>query len=177
MSARWAGGSGLPFGPRVWALADKEVDAPIDGVRMDEAKQIARLLRQMVADEWQTLDREVTDTNGTETYRPVTYSDICILKPTRTGLWMLERALEDQDVPYRLESASLIFETQEIKDLLNCLKAVDDPADQVAICRRSPFPRVRMQRRRPGQALRERRTVRLSEADRRSGTWSRERSL
>ena len=133
MSARWAGGSGLPFGPRVWALADKEVDAPIDGVRMDEAKQIARLLRQMVADEWQTLDREVTDTNGTETYRPVIYSDICILKPTRTGLWMLERALEDQDVPYRLESASLIFETQEIKDLLNCLKAIDDPADQVAI--------------------------------------------
>ena len=46
---------------------------------------------------------------------------------------MLERALEDQDVPYRLESASLIFETQEIKDLLNCLKAIDDPADQVAI--------------------------------------------
>ena len=64
MSARWAGGSGLPFGPRVWALADKEVDAPIDGVRMDEAKQIARLLRQMVADRWQTLDREVTDTSG-----------------------------------------------------------------------------------------------------------------
>ena len=132
MSAQWSGESGSPVGPRVWALADNEVDAPIDGVRRDEARQISLLLRRMVAEGWRTLDREATDANGTETYRPVTYSDICILKPTRTGLWILERELEEQDIPFRLESASLIFETQEIKDLLNCLKAIDDPADQVA---------------------------------------------
>ena len=52
--------------------------------------------------------------------------------PRRTGIQALERGLENADIPYRLESASLVFETQEIRDLLNCLKAIDDPADQVA---------------------------------------------
>ena len=52
--------------------------------------------------------------------------------PRRTGLRQLEMALEDAGVPYRLESASLVFETQEILDLMNCLKAIDNPSDQVA---------------------------------------------
>ena len=66
-------------------------------------------------------------------YRPAGYSDICILMPTRTGLRDLEVALDDADVPYRLEGSSLIFDTQEVRDLLNCLRAIDDPGDEVAI--------------------------------------------
>ena len=53
--------------------------------------------------------------------------------PTRTGLANLERGLEAGKIPYRLENASLIFETQEVRDLLNCLKAIDDPANQIAV--------------------------------------------
>ncbi len=132
MHARWDGESGSHVGPRVWALADEEVEGPIGDVRRDEAGQIAVLLRRMEADEWRTLDREKTEATGREAYRAVTYADVCILMPTRTGLGALERALEEHDIPYRLESASLIFETQEIRDLLNCLKAIDDPADQVS---------------------------------------------
>ena len=52
--------------------------------------------------------------------------------PARTALPSLERAMEAANIPYRVESASLVFETQEIRDLLNCLKAIDNPADQVA---------------------------------------------
>ena len=66
-------------------------------------------------------------------YRDATYSDVCILIPTRTGLRYLEQALEDADIPFRLEGSSLVFATQEVRDLLNCLKAIDDPSDQVAI--------------------------------------------
>ena len=132
MHARWTGESGSAVGPRVWALADKEVEGPVGDVRREEAGQIAALLRRMVADGWRTLDRGQTEATGRETYRATTYSDVCILMPTRTGLGALERALEEHDIPYRLESASLIFETQEIRDLLNCLRAIDDPADQVA---------------------------------------------
>ena len=132
MDARWTGESGSAVGPRVWALADKEVEGPINDVRSEEARQITYLLRRMVADGWRTLDQESTEKTGEEAYRAATYADVCILMPTRTGLGALERALEESDIPYRLESASLIFETQEIRDLLNCLKAIDDPADQVA---------------------------------------------
>ena len=132
MSARWVGDTGNPNRPQVWTLGNAAVDANIDPIRQQEAREIGILLRQMVAEQWQTLDRPATDDNGRETYRPARYSDVCILMPRRTGLAALERGLESADVPYRLESASLVFETQEIRDLLNCLKAIDDPADQVA---------------------------------------------
>ena len=132
MSPRWDGDTGAAFRPRVWALEDTEYDGNIAPVRKLEADDIATLLRQMVSQEWQTLDREATEAQGREVYRPVRYSDICILMPRRTGLQALERGLESQDIPYRLESASLIFETQEVRDLLNCLRAIDDPADEVA---------------------------------------------
>ena len=132
MTPRWQAQTENPFGPQVWALADQSVSAPVDDIRRQEASDIAALLRQIVADRWQMLDRDATEVAGCETYRPVNYSDICILMPARTALAALERALEACNIPYRLESASLIFETQEIRDLLNCLKAIDDPADQVA---------------------------------------------
>ena len=120
------------FRPRVWALANVEDDAPIGEVREQEAQDIAALLRQIVTQEWLKLDPEPAGTEGESAFKPATYSDICILVRNRTGLPTLERALETTDIPYRLESASLVFETQEIRDLLNCLKAIDDPANYVA---------------------------------------------
>src|SRR6185437_2047256 len=61
------------------------------------------------------------------------YRDICVLLPTRTNLRRLERAFEDNGVPYRMESGSLVVFTQEVRDLVACLRAIDDPSDQVAL--------------------------------------------
>ncbi len=132
MSPRWQADTDHPLGPRVWALADEVVDGQMDNIRRQEAEDIGALLQQIVSDGWQTLDQDATMAQGRETYRPATYSDICVLMPARTALPSLERELEARNVPYRLESASLIFETQEVRDLLNCLKAIDDPANQVS---------------------------------------------
>ena len=133
MEHRWSAATTSPFGPRVWALADEEMSGPIGSIRRQEAGDIAALLRQMVDQKWLKLDlKETSDANG-EAYTPVSYSDICILIRARTSLQTLERGLESANIPYRLESASLIFETQEVRDLLNCLRAIDNPADRVAI--------------------------------------------
>ena len=133
MAHRWSVGTESAVGPRVWALGNEEQAAPIGTIRQQEASEIAALLRQVVADGWLKLDMEATDAaGGKEAYSPVGYSDICILIRSRTSLPALERALEDGDIPYRLESASLIFESQEVRDLLNCLRTIDDPADTVA---------------------------------------------
>lgn len=59
--------------------------------------------------------------------------DIAILMPTRTTLPQLELALDRADVPYRVASASLVWATQEVRDLLDVLRVVDDPADQLAL--------------------------------------------
>ena len=133
MVPRWTGDTGNRHAPRVWTLGDEVVAAKIDPVRQEEAREIALLLHQMVAERWEILDQAATESRGVETYCPARYSDVCILMPRRTGLAALERELEDADIPFRLESASLVFETQEIRDLLNCLKAIDDPANQVAV--------------------------------------------
>ncbi len=132
MHARWEGNTGSSVAPQVWALSNVAEESKIGPVREQESRDIAALLREMVADQWQVLDEETTRQRGEETYRPASYSDICILMPRRTALRTLERGLEAADIPYRLESASLVFETQEIRDLLNCLRAIDNPADQVA---------------------------------------------
>ena len=79
------------------------------------------------------LSASAENTKHKERYKDAAYSDICILMPTRTALRTLELALDDADVPYRLEGASLFFDTQEVRDLLNCLRAIDDPSDEIAV--------------------------------------------
>jgi ATP-dependent exoDNAse (exonuclease V) beta subunit len=65
--------------------------------------------------------------------RPARYQDIAILVRTRTNLPAIESALEEMGIPYRVESRSLLFKTQEVRDLISILAAIDDPADQVAL--------------------------------------------
>ena len=65
--------------------------------------------------------------------RPLRYDDVALLVPTRTPLGQIERALEAEGIPYRIESRSLVFQTDEVRELLAMLAAVDDPADEVAV--------------------------------------------
>ncbi len=129
---RWEANVDHPRLPKVYRLGE-EMDGNMNAVRGEEARSIAGLLHTIVGQRWQVLDADrTTQAGGEEQYRDAGYSDICILIRTRTGLRTLEMALEEAGVPYRLEGASLVFATQEVMDLLNCLKAIDDPADQVA---------------------------------------------
>lgn len=75
-----------------------------------------------------------TDTDGhqQEATRPARYDDIAILLRTRTSLGALERALSEAGVPYRIESRSLAWSTQEVRDLLAVLGAIEDPTNEIA---------------------------------------------
>ena len=126
---RWESGTDDDYAPSVWRLGE-EFDAPAREIRALEYQGISDTLGQIILNGWKVRSGENDD--GPE-YRPAKYSDICILMPTRTGLRDLEVALDDAGIPYRLEGSSLIFDTQEVRDLLNCLRAIDDPGDEVAI--------------------------------------------
>ena len=132
ISHRWTAQTDHPAAPRVWSLGG-ESEGKTDEVRRIEAANIAMLLHQIVGEKWQILDRASTEAENVEHYKDAAYSDICILMPTRTALRTLELALDDANVPYRLEGASLFFDTQEVRDLLNCLRAIDDPSNEIAI--------------------------------------------
>ena len=106
-------------------------DAGVSEIRSEEAAEIARVVREAKDGRWQVLDHG--DDAGREQFRDVQFQDIAILVPTRTSLPGLLTALEEASIPYRLESRSLVYETQEVKDLLSILRAIDDPTNEVAL--------------------------------------------
>ena len=100
----------------------------IGDVRRQEADAIAGTIKTAVEEGWQVRSEDL----GPET-RPARYQDVCVLMPSRLGLDALDFAFETAGIPYRLDSAGLIYESQEARDLLNCLSAIDDPTDQVSV--------------------------------------------
>jgi ATP-dependent helicase/nuclease subunit A len=100
-------------------------DAAAAEIRRVEAGEVARLARLVKDERWTVHDRDDE--------RPVRFADIALLVPTRTPLTEIERALADEGVPYRVESRSLVWATDEVRTLLAILTAVDDPADEVAV--------------------------------------------
>ena len=65
--------------------------------------------------------------------RPARYGDICVLMPVAHPPAPAGARLLEEGVPYRIESGKLVLATQEVRDLLACLRAIDDPSDQVAL--------------------------------------------
>ena len=98
-------------------------DADISQVRAGEAEEIAATIGR-VRDEGWPVGPDQT---------PATLGDVCVLIPTRTSLPAIERALDERGLPYRVESSSLVYASAEVRDLLNVLRAVDDPTDEVAV--------------------------------------------
>ena len=97
-------------------------------VRRQEAEAIRRTIETVVTEGW-----PVRREDGARKPPTARYHDICVLAPSRLGFDELESAFETAGIPYRLESASLVYQTQEARDLLNCISAIDDPTDQVSV--------------------------------------------
>ena len=133
-----------------------EVDGLIGVVRRQEAEAIAGAVRTAIEQGWQVRSEEEGGV-----LRPAAYQDICVLMPRRAGFDALEIAFEEAGIPFRLESASLIYNTQEARDLLNCLAAIDDPTDPVAVVAALRSPAFRLLRRRSAYLRRSGRPVRL----------------
>lgn len=105
----------------------EEHEGIVGQVRDEEARAISKVIHTALRDGW-----EVRPEHGGEP-KPVAARDICILMRTRSGLSMLEFALDAAGIPYRIEGAAPVYETQEVRDLLNCLSAIDDPTDDVSV--------------------------------------------
>ena len=109
----------------------ERVELSADALRRRQARHVASIIVDSAAEgspnRLRVYDKECRDT------RLAALQDVCILIRSRTGLGILTRALEAAGVPYRLEGNSLVFSTQEVQDLLNCLRAIDNPADQVSV--------------------------------------------
>jgi ATP-dependent helicase/nuclease subunit A len=108
-------------------IVGNEYEGPIGATRALEANTLARMIADITASCWQVDDK------AQSACRDARYADTAVLTPTRTGLAQLLPALEERDIPYRLESRSLVYNTREIRDLLSLLQSLDDPTDQIAL--------------------------------------------
>ena len=112
--------------PTVYYVGES-VSGNADSARRLEGQTVAVLARRIKEERWQVRSQEPGE------WRDATYRDICLLLPSRTNLEALEQALEAADVPYRIESESIVLGTEDVRQLLNCLRAIDSPGDQVAL--------------------------------------------
>lgn len=103
-----------------------KVDA--DGLRHLEAGDVARTIDHVRRhpEQWPVGE-------GTDGWRAPRLSDITILVPTRTSLPHLREALTARHIPYRLDTGTLVYSTQEVRDALAVLRAIDDPGDAVSL--------------------------------------------
>ena len=98
-----------------------------DEQRRQEAADCVALIRSALRDAWQVEDEKARE------WRALRLGDIALLLPRRTGLGLLEEALDEAGIGYRIESAELIYRSQEARELLALCRAIDAPGDRVAL--------------------------------------------
>jgi ATP-dependent helicase/nuclease subunit A len=119
--------------PRVHGFGGRREGMDASEIRAEEAHQLAKIVKTIVTRK--TLGEpgwRVEDPTAKE-MRPARFRDVAILIPSRTVLAEIERQFEIAAIPYRIDSRTLIYSTQQVRDLIALLKAIDDPTDEVAV--------------------------------------------
>ena len=98
-------------------------------LRLAEAIDVAGVIAAIRAEpeRWPVFDQR------DKQWRPARLSDVTILIPTRTSLPFLRDALSGREIPSRLATGTLVYDTQEVRDTLSVLRAVDDPNDTLSL--------------------------------------------
>jgi ATP-dependent exoDNAse (exonuclease V) beta subunit len=103
------------------------LEGSVADIRRCSTRDVARAVREVVQGGF------LVSEDGDTPTRHARYRDVAVLVPTRTTVPYLEEAFEDAKVPYRLEGASMLWSSAEVRDVLSLLSAADDPADEISV--------------------------------------------
>jgi ATP-dependent helicase/nuclease subunit A len=108
-----------------------------ESARRKEALSIARRLRELI--DGSSGERPIVDEQGEP--RRLQASDVAILFRALSDVQIYEEALRAYDLEYYLVGGHAFYAQQEIFDVLNLLRAVASPADELSLAGvlRSPF--------------------------------------
>ncbi len=101
-----------------------------------EANDVVGLVQRIVDEGWRVLRPDEHDEHGrplTWRSRPAELGDIAVLVAKRTGLAVLESAMRQAGVAFRIEGGTLAYESREVYELLRVLRAVENPADELLV--------------------------------------------
>jgi ATP-dependent helicase/nuclease subunit A len=125
------------LGPCVEFLwSPRPEDASVAEARVIEAEWIAARIAAMIGRESLVVERE-----GERALRPVRAGDLVLLFRAMSNVHLYEAALRRRRLHYYLVGGRAFFAQQEIYDLLNLLRALENPQDGVSLAGtlRSPF--------------------------------------
>lgn len=102
--------------------------------RQKEAQMLAGRIQRLVLDQ----ELVIEDKNGV---RPVSWGDIAFLFRSTTNLPIYQEALAEAGIPHYVVGGSGYYAKQEVQDVLNLLRWLENTKDQVALTGvlRSPF--------------------------------------
>ncbi|GAX61977.1 ATP-dependent exoDNAse (exonuclease V) beta subunit [Candidatus Scalindua japonica] len=105
------------------------------GARKWESIEIAKRIKEIVD------SGEIKITNKREHERDISYRDIAILFRSTKDIKLYERSFSHLDIPYYVVSGRGFYNTTEITDLINLLKVIESPLDEInlAAVLKSPF--------------------------------------
>ncbi len=103
------------------------VEGPAGETRAAEADSVAALIADIRAapERWRVTDPATGD------WRLPRLADIAILLPTRTSLPQLTAALDRHGLAHKADTGTLVYETQEVRDVVAAMHAIDDASDQI----------------------------------------------
>ena len=106
-----------------------------EDMRRWEAHEIAKRIAEMIAGQRPVFDR------GQRQERNMDYRDVAILFQSMTNVTLYEDALKAQGIPFLTIAGRGYFERQEIWDMLDLLRFLHDPADDLSLATvlRSPM--------------------------------------
>ncbi len=105
---------------------------PAEQMRRREADWIARRLRAMLDGQERIVLGEPSK-DGQPATRPVRPGDVAVLFRALSNVEYYEEALRRYDVPYYLVGGHAFYSQQEVFDLLNLLRTLDSPCDEVSL--------------------------------------------
>lgn len=92
-----------------------------------EAEALAMKLQALFTDPPEVHDEETGE------IRKATPEDVAILMRRRTHLSRYQRALEQRDIPYSVVSGIGFYDTTEVQTLINLLRVLADPTDDISL--------------------------------------------
>ena len=112
-------------------LACGPENKPIENARQSTAAQAAltaqRIEEMLIGREQRIWDRT------TEQWREVRPGDVAILFARMTNSLPYERELQKRNIPYYVVAGTGFFQQQEVYDVLNALRVIDSPFDDIAL--------------------------------------------
>jgi len=105
--------------------------------RQKEAEALAERISALVEGGTLRFTRRESENLG----KPLGFGDIAILFRSTTSMRIYERALAERQIPYFVQKGRGYFQTQEVRDLLNLIRILDNPRDDyhLAAVLRSPL--------------------------------------